>query len=54
MGGPDMAPHTPRRSERPGAAVALLDFALCLGDVTGRLAARRSAVGYFFPVEGEE
>jgi len=25
MGGPDMAPHTPRRSERPGKAVALLD-----------------------------
>ena len=25
MGGPDMAPHTPRRSERPGEAVALLD-----------------------------
>jgi membrane protein DedA with SNARE-associated domain len=24
MGGPEMAPHTPRRSERPGAAVALL------------------------------
>src|SRR2546430_17488618 len=25
MGGPDMAPQTPRRSERPGEAVALLD-----------------------------
>src|SRR6266705_3242227 len=25
MGGPEMAPHTPRRSERPGEAVALLD-----------------------------
>src|SRR5688572_29947755 len=24
MGGPEMAPHTPRRSERPGGAVALL------------------------------
>jgi hypothetical protein len=24
MGGPDMAPHTPRPSERPGGAVALL------------------------------
>ncbi len=27
MGGPDMAPHTPQRSERPGQAVALLDMA---------------------------
>ena len=27
MGGLEMAPHTPRRSERPGAAGALLDFA---------------------------
>jgi hypothetical protein len=25
MGGPDMAPHTPQRSPRPGNAVALLD-----------------------------
>jgi hypothetical protein len=25
MGGPDTAPHTPRRSERPGKPVALLD-----------------------------
>jgi hypothetical protein len=25
MGGPDMAPHTPQRSEHPGEAVALLD-----------------------------
>ena len=25
MGGPDMAPHTPQRSEPPGEAVALLD-----------------------------
>jgi len=25
MGGPDMAPHTPQRSERRGKAVALLD-----------------------------
>jgi hypothetical protein len=25
MGGPDMAPHAPQRSERPGKAVALLD-----------------------------
>jgi hypothetical protein len=24
MGGPDMAPQTPQRSERPGKAVALL------------------------------
>jgi hypothetical protein len=24
MGGPDMAPQTPQRSERPGEAVALL------------------------------
>jgi len=24
MGGPDMAPHTPQRSERPGKPVALL------------------------------
>jgi hypothetical protein len=27
MGGPDMAPHTPRRSDRPGEAVAVLDTA---------------------------
>ena len=27
MGGPDMAPHTPQRSERRGEAVALLDAA---------------------------
>jgi len=26
MGGPDMAPHTPQRSERPGTAVALLCY----------------------------
>src|SRR5882672_7399277 len=26
MGGPDMAPHTPHRLERPGKAVALLDY----------------------------
>ncbi len=26
MGGPDMAPQTPQRSERPGEAVALLDI----------------------------
>jgi hypothetical protein len=25
MGGPDMGPHTPQRSERPGQAVALLE-----------------------------
>jgi len=25
MGGPEMAPHTPRRSSRPGKAVARLD-----------------------------
>jgi hypothetical protein len=24
MGGPEMAPHTPQPSERPGGAVALL------------------------------
>ena len=24
MGGPDMAPHTPQRSERPGQAGSLL------------------------------
>jgi len=24
VGGPDMAPHTPQRSERPGEAVPLL------------------------------
>ena len=24
VGGPEMAPHTPQRSERPGTAVALL------------------------------
>jgi hypothetical protein len=27
MGGPDMAPHTPPRSGRPGEAVAPLDIA---------------------------
>jgi len=27
VGGPEMAPHTPQRSERPGKAVALLDHA---------------------------
>jgi hypothetical protein len=27
MGGPDMAPHSPQRSARPGEAVALLDIA---------------------------
>lgn len=27
MGGPDMAPHTPQRSQRPGKAVTLLEFA---------------------------
>src|SRR3989440_5230848 len=27
VGGPDMAPHTPQRSERPGKPVALLDHA---------------------------
>jgi hypothetical protein len=26
MGGPDMAPHTPQRSEHPGGAGALLDL----------------------------
>src|SRR5260370_8261688 len=26
MGGPEMAPHTPRRSARPGKPVARLDF----------------------------
>jgi hypothetical protein len=25
MGGPDMAPQTPQRSERPGETVALVD-----------------------------
>jgi len=25
VGGPEMAPHTPQRSERPGKAVALLE-----------------------------
>ena len=28
MGGPDMAPHTPQRSEHPGEPGALLDPAL--------------------------
>ena len=28
MGGPDMAPQTPQRSDRPGEAVTLLDSAL--------------------------
>jgi len=27
VGGPEMAPHTPQRSARPGKAVARLDFA---------------------------
>jgi hypothetical protein len=27
VGGPDMAPHTPPRSERPGEPGALLDLA---------------------------
>jgi GTP-binding protein EngB required for normal cell division len=27
LGGPEMAPHTPQRSERPGEPVALLDHA---------------------------
>ena len=27
MGGPEMAPHTPQRSSRPGKAVAFLDNA---------------------------
>jgi hypothetical protein len=27
MGGPEMAPHTPQRSARPGEAVARLDNA---------------------------
>jgi len=26
MGGPEMAPQTPQRSERPGIAVTLLDY----------------------------
>ncbi len=26
MGGPEMAPHTPQRSERPGEAVTLFDM----------------------------
>ena len=26
MGGPEMAPHTPQRSERPGEAVTLLYY----------------------------
>jgi len=26
MGGPEMAPHTPQRSSRPGEAVARLDL----------------------------
>ena len=26
MGGPEMAPQTPQRSERPGGPVALLDL----------------------------
>src|SRR5439155_14069308 len=32
MGGPDMAPQTPQRSERPGERVALLDFAPTRGE----------------------
>ena len=28
MGGADMAPQTPQRSDRPGEAVAVLDSAL--------------------------
>src|SRR5438093_9064671 len=34
MGGPDMAPHTPPRSGRPGEAVAPLDDALRVRAVT--------------------
>jgi hypothetical protein len=31
MGGPDIAPQTPQRSDRPGAAVTLLDFPRATG-----------------------
>jgi branched-chain amino acid transport system ATP-binding protein len=34
MGGPDMAPHTPRRSERPGCAGALPDFVARVSTLT--------------------
>src|SRR5437867_2383819 len=36
MGGPDRAPHTPPRSERPGEAGSLLDDALRARDGAGR------------------
>jgi len=34
MGGPDMAPHTPNCSERPGGAVSLLWNSARLGGAT--------------------
>src|SRR5205809_7403451 len=43
IGGPDMAPQTPQRSEPPGEAVALLDTptgSSLAGVVPGRLARR--------------
>jgi len=36
MGGPDMAPHTPQRSGRPGEAVAPLDTPTASQDRRGR------------------
>ena len=32
LGGPEMAPQTPQRSERPGQAVALLELAVTSAD----------------------
>src|SRR5688572_2977646 len=45
IGGPEMAPHTPPRSARPGGAVARLDDATRLSDHTGlRRGVHRAAV----------
>src|SRR2546425_5536375 len=43
MGGPDMAPPTPQRSARPGAAVTRLDHALLDGPRHGPPTPQRSA-----------
>jgi len=36
MGGPEMAPQTPQRSERPGVAVTLLDYRSLVDRLTSR------------------
>ena len=38
MGGPDMAPQPPQRSERPGVAVTLLDRLTSLDCLTSSIA----------------